>query len=151
MHSVISVQPVSASSGHNAHYHSATLRLFHSVGTTKLHGATPQNFNTDRRTRTKSLRNPRTQRRKCRVRMGDVVREEHGLYCGTRETQKLGHTGMYSWRTTKRSPKNYRAYVPKRFRPRKKASKSAIMHLGQDTPASITRTTQLWRSINIRI
>ena len=38
------------------------------------------------------------------------------LCCGTRERQKLGHTGVYSWRTTKMSPKNCRGYVPKRFR-----------------------------------
>lgn len=58
------------------------------------------------------------------------------LCCGIRERQKSGHTGVYSWRTTKRSPKNYQTYVPKRFRPRKKASKSAIIHFGQDTPTS---------------
>lgn len=66
---------LSESSGQNAHYHSDTLRLVHNVRTTKLHGNTSQNFNADRRTRTRSFRNPRTRRRNRRVRTADVDRE----------------------------------------------------------------------------
>jgi len=129
---------LSASSGQNAHSHSAALRVVHNVGTTKPHGAKSQNFNTDRRMRTKSSRNPRTPRRKRRVRLGDVVREDHGLYCAVapgRDKSRViqactrGEQQKVLRRTTELMSLKVFARV-------KKASKSAIIHFGQDIPTS---------------
>lgn len=141
---------LSVSSGQNAHYHSTTLRLVQNVGTT-TNCAAPHP-----RTSTQTEERERRVFRICGLEEESAGSEwemfEKNMDCTVLWPQ--GETKVGSYRhvlveNNKKSPKNHRAYVPKRFRPRKKASKSSIMHLGQDTPTS--NTTQLWRSINISI